>query len=1092
MTMPSDRDNRSGSDGSKFALLRRHPVVTTLLALTLLLTTTLAVFLATFDLNRYREFLQSKLSETLGRPVELGEARLSLRHGPAFYFSDLSVGEQEGRTWGLSADHLFLKLEFLPLLWGEVTFNELLLDGVRATVILPPAAAEVAPPKPFTLPKLLRRETPLVRSLKIRSGALHFVDRRDPQRPFAAALEGLEAEVTKSSSSQPTRLQLTGTAVHEGTAAPLALKGELFPLPGEEGWRHLRGSLELQLERFAPAQLLQRYAAGLGHPRTDGELSLQMRLNGSPAGGLKFEAKATGNSLTLHLPKLYREPLPLQQLGLSGNWTSAERTESFSGLALAIDDLSAEGAFALERRDAGLWLTGQLTGARLPLARLARFVPDRERPAALPWLKEHWTGGILEIESARLDGPLAGLRQFGTDFPLREAAVTVRDGALRLERFGHLRSLGFSARLEQTGLSVRNGTARLFDAPLRFAGTLTAPFGPASELRLETSAPLPAASLLALWPEERRNNLTVDGPLPLTLTAAGRLERLTFDLKADLQKLSVRRGEQTLKAAGRPGDLFLTGTLFSDRLELSHGRLRLEPLEVRARGSIARDEHHAFQINVDTAPLDLKEAWGHFPVLERAKVGGQVALQYEMSGADGKVARRDGTAFLRGFGLHLWGAVGDISDTSGQVRILTDRLEFEGLSAKVGTSPIRVSGALHDFAHPRLTLQVNSRAIRARDLIFPSPAAVLRDVDGRLAIDGDGIDFTRVAVRLDGGTQAVVQGRLSGFKQPRVELDITADKANIDEVIALWHHPPRAAADAAAGAAGPHEHKTTVRINARVREGVLGPLRFQNAEGVIGYADGVLLIQPLQFSAGQGKCTAQVSLEPKTNSTSLLKISGHMENFDAEALQTEVLKQRGLITGTLSGDFYLEGEPGERFLPTSRGGFSVKIKDGVLLQFKFLSKVFSILNVSQIFSLQLPDMAAEGMPFTRLKANLALREGILATDDLVVDSPAMNLSLVGESDLVRNQLDFVLGIKPLRTVDKIVTNIPIAGWILTGKEKALITVLFEIKGKGGDPEVTPMPISSVSDKVLGVFKRVFGLPGKVVTDVGELFQGEKK
>lgn len=281
-------------------------------------------------------------------------------------------------------------------------------------------------------------------------------------------------------------------------------------------------------------------------------------------------------------------------------------------------------------------------------------------------------------------------------------------------------------------------------------------------------------------------------------------------------------------------------------------------------------------------------------------------------------------------------------------------------------------------------------------------------------------------------------------------------------------------------------------IDARVREGVLGPLDFQNAEGTIGFVDGTLTIFPLHFDAGAGRCTGQVQVARQADGSSLLKMSGHLENFDAAAVQHEILKMRGLITGTLKGDFYLEGEPGKNFLPTSLGGFSLQIKDGVLRKFPFLSKVFSLLNVSQILTFNLPDMAQEGMPFKRLKGNLSLSKGILSTEDVFVDSNAMNLSLVGSADLAEKKLDLVLGVKPLRTVDKIVTNIPIAGWLLTGEEKALITAHFEIKGKSEDPEVTPIPITSVSEQVLGIFKRVLGLPGKVATDVGDLLQGDKK
>jgi uncharacterized protein YhdP len=155
-----------------------------------------------------------------------------------------------------------------------------------------------------------------------------------------------------------------------------------------------------------------------------------------------------------------------------------------------------------------------------------------------------------------------------------------------------------------------------------------------------------------------------------------------------------------------------------------------------------------------------------------------------------------------------------------------------------------------------------------------------------------------------------------------------------------------------------------------------------------------------------------------------------------------------------------------------------------------LSKVFSLLNVSQIFTFNLPDMASHGMPFSSLDATLQLADGQLSTEDLTVTSNAMNLSLVGKADLQQNQLDLLMGVKPFGTVDKIVSKIPLAGWILTGKNKALITAHFRISGSMEEPEVEAIPVTSVSKKVLGIFQRVLGLPGKVVTDVGKLFQTE--
>jgi uncharacterized protein YhdP len=281
------------------------------------------------------------------------------------------------------------------------------------------------------------------------------------------------------------------------------------------------------------------------------------------------------------------------------------------------------------------------------------------------------------------------------------------------------------------------------------------------------------------------------------------------------------------------------------------------------------------------------------------------------------------------------------------------------------------------------------------------------------------------------------------------------------------------------------EANTTVRITARVPRGKLGPLHFQQASGVITWERGTLSIHPLRFRAGPGTCTGRVLFGDGPDGRSLLTVSGHAENFDAAAIYSELLERRGLVTGVLRGDFFLEGDP-ENFQETARGGVAVEVEKGVLRKFNSLAKVFSILNVSQIFTLQLPDMARDGMPFNRLTASFDINRSVLRTEDLFIDSNAMNLSLVGGLNLKTEKLDLLLGLKPLRTVDKIVTRIPLAGWILTGEEKALITAHFQIRGHADDPEVRAVPLNSLSEKAVGIFRRILGLPGHVVENVEEM------
>ena len=81
-------------------------------------------------------------------------------------------------------------------------------------------------------------------------------------------------------------------------------------------------------------------------------------------------------------------------------------------------------------------------------------------------------------------------------------------------------------------------------------------------------------------------------------------------------------------------------------------------------------------------------------------------------------------------------------------------------------------------------------------MIFRSDRMILRDLDGHLIFDRDGLFFAPVKVRLDGGTRAVVNGSVKNFDSPQVDLDITGEYANVKEIIGLWtDESPAASAD---------------------------------------------------------------------------------------------------------------------------------------------------------------------------------------------------------------------------------------------------------------------------------------------------------
>jgi hypothetical protein len=73
-------------------------------------------------------------------------------------------------------------------------------------------------------------------------------------------------------------------------------------------------------------------------------------------------------------------------------------------------------------------------------------------------------------------------------------------------------------------------------------------------------------------------------------------------------------------------------------------------------------------------------------------------------------------------------------------------------------------------------------------------------------------------------------------------------------------------------------------------------------------------------------------------------------------------------------------------------------------------------------------------------------------------------------------IDAKIGIHPLVTLDTVLSNVPIAGYIITGKDKAFLSFIYEVKGDLDNPKIEAIPIKSIGEGFLGIIKRLLETP----------------
>jgi len=171
-----------------------------------------------------------------------------------------------------------------------------------------------------------------------------------------------------------------------------------------------------------------------------------------------------------------------------------------------------------------------------------------------------------------------------------------------------------------------------------------------------------------------------------------------------------------------------------------------------------------------------------------------------------------------------------------------------------------------------------------------------------------------------------------------------------------------------------------------------------------------------------------------------------------------------------------EGEDFQRVKESLNGTLRLEVENGMIQRWKILARIFSILNVSQLFWGRLPDLKTKGLPYRQMTGSIQVEDGVASTEDFIVQSDAIRITLLGKIDLVKNQIDATIGVHPLVAIDMILSHLPLAGYILTGKDKAFLSYVYEVKGDLDDPKIEAVPIKGLGENFWGIIQRLLETP----------------
>jgi uncharacterized protein involved in outer membrane biogenesis len=991
-------------------------------------------------IGEFRRFLISQVEQQTRLEVQLGEADFNIGWIAGIGFRDLRLSEPAAAQPLLTAERISARVALLPLLQRKLIFYDVRLLRPAAQVVREHDGRIPLLDKLLSLPFLQQKNRGYefdLRSIKIEQAQLQLIDRLPDGDPVSFRLRDLDAEIERLGGSQLREL-IRGLLKTEkktslGAALQVALKGTL-----EKDSQN--SSLSLQGKLVLPQDAFEFRNAWWSADIKSDELPANL-LIAYGRGRIPFDSVSGRLAQQLHV-----EGRPSERLQISGDVEFKQLR--FDGPELFATPLNAgdgKVSFAAE------WTPRRLAFSQLTIksSDLSVSIQGEVQSTA--------NDSHLRLQLSASPMPIAALRKFiPTKLMPSEAEsllAKIQEGEVIIKKAGIDVTLAQMRRWAETGIGKDVWLAaevRNLDLKLNREGalslrqvqghitldnnliTLTDINGNYGNSRL-----INVAGTYAL--HERALNLQARGELDLAELreqSVSGVFPVQLKMVADIQELSGRA-----------------------RAEVSLHQLKEAPPQITGR--LALDNA---QLRKDDFLLS------------------QVRGDINFTGTEIKAEKMSAT--LAGSPIQIGFLVKNYVSEDGVFDVSVDST---GLKSGIITRLLLSSGSVNDPGIVRGSLRyqgsLNNKDKRSvtgnLDLVdvqlaTPPLLQPIRALNGNIKMDESGIDFQNVRGVLVGFPSAV-SGRWRYAERPQLVFDFAAPSLDLTYLLSQL--------DA-------ESSKFYANLQARgriaVANGKIKAIEFGDLKSDVTVERRVWRLSNLTARAAGGTVQAKASIEDHPDTLSIradsqirrVPVQSFLRWFDMTTTEMS-----GAVN--LTGNLETAGKDDAERKRNLNGAFNLKIEEGVIHRMRILVQILNLLDLSRWFTLQLPDLTKDGIRFRSIAADFKVNNGVYFTQNLVVDSDDLRMTGTGRIDVPKDDIDFIVAVRPFAGIDSAINHIPLLGRGIAAIKNSFLVASFNIRGPIDEPIITPAPLGTLAEwfwGVLGIPKNAIGLGGNQKRD----------
>lgn len=1050
---------------------------------------------ATFILNKmlhldsYKEQILAEVQQSLNRQVIYETGAFSFRFVPQFIFTHIVVKEKDGASTFISADRLTFKLALLPLLEKKVVLRDIELE--KPVIAISRDRAGV-----FNFSDILARKKekaekiPLqIRGIRIRKGEIHFLDMAIAARGLTTILKEADLSISHLGWGKQSAFKLATTIYQEGKRGSLTLDGSAKLPAKDKPFSDTVLNAAISTKKLDASPFWPYYSRYVPFRQILGWLDMESTFKGKLSEfSSKGKVRITG--LRFDYPQVFHAVLTPRKMDFNYDMGLNPVDITVKSLNLTVDGLNVKGSCAIrDINTSDLRITAKARTSTFNLENFARYIPfGIIVKDTADYIEQHIKGGIYRLDDGRLDGRVSQIAHMerGNNYNVLFINGRVEKGLVtygpNVPTFNNIKGT-----LEMRGkdFSLIKMSGNFGGSPLTLDGKITDyPLTTPCDYPFTASITPRQAELAWLLGKGKGARLGFIGESTLHLAGAGPTSSYNLSGDWNLTPTAYSYPDLINKPAGRPNTLAFKGNITRQEMKVSSLQFNLAPMLLNIGASYRFADTGHLVVDIRTNQFQVNEVAAMLPSVNKYQATGKLraTVSGEGGGNDFADFRWGGNILLTGFSFRPGEVIKPVSNINGVITFNGDTVESSQLAARIGNSTINARGKLTGFSNPAFSLVFSSPSLDPADFGVQAPQKQVRltRVQGNISLQDHNLHIKSFTTQLN-RSFINLKGTVQNLDNPNIDLNVTSPYLEVEDLIL-------AGSLERINKKGAQSSPLTLKAAFQVDAGKARGIDFEKMHSTVIYENNILYLEPLECSALDGEISGKARIDFGTNGAPRYQLSYNLNGVSAASFMQAAGVKKQEITGKLAlqGELTAKGKTAEELKRTALGSAKFHFEEGTLRKFTVLSKIFSLLNFSQLLKFQLPDMVSGGMPYNKLTATLSIKDGIVSSNDIYVASDAINISAIGKADLVKNELDATIGVKPLQTVDKVLSHIPFVGWILTGKNKSLITAYFEAKGKLEDPQVRAIPVQSMAKGVFNIFKRVFQLPSTLFTDTGEV------